>query len=103
MKTLTLKLTEEEHRTLKVLSALKGSTIKGFILSLVKNFITEEDLAKDSSIASQVTIWLKKLEESHFDVTMDPLYNIETFDSDTPADLSINHDKYIYGKSLENA
>ncbi|HPZ07187.1 MAG TPA: hypothetical protein PL110_03680 [Candidatus Eremiobacteraeota bacterium] len=102
MKTLTLKLSEEEHRMLKVVSALKGLTIKSFILSLVKNTITEEDLAKDSPIASQVNNWLKKLEESNFDVTRDPIYNMEGFDSDAPADLSINHDKYIYGKGSEN-
>jgi len=36
MKTLTLKLTDEEHRNLKVLSAMKGLSIKAFLMELVK-------------------------------------------------------------------
>jgi len=35
MKTLTLKLTDEEHRNLKVLSAMKGLSIKAFLMELV--------------------------------------------------------------------
>ena len=34
--------------------------------------------------------------EEPFDVTKDPLFQIEGFDSDAPADLSIKHDEYIY-------
>jgi len=41
-KVLTLRLTLEEHKNLKVLSALKGMSIKSFILSLVKR--NQEDL-----------------------------------------------------------
>jgi hypothetical protein len=30
------------------------------------------------------------------DVTKDPLYSMEGFDSDAPSDLSIDHDRYLY-------
>lgn len=44
-KTLTLKITEDEHRKIKILSAEEGKSIKGFIMGLIKSYISnrEED------------------------------------------------------------
>lgn len=36
--------------------------------------------------------------ENPFDVTQDPVFQIEGYESDAPADLSVNLDKYLYGK-----
>lgn len=35
--------------------------------------------------------------DKEFDITQDPLYQMEGYDSDGPEDLSINLDKYLYG------
>ena len=32
-----------------------------------------------------------------FDVTQDPVYQMEGYDSNAPEDLSVNLDKYLYG------
>ncbi len=44
--------------------------------------------------------WILQLPETeeNFDLTNDPLYNFEGFESNAPADLSINADKYLYGE-----
>ena len=39
---------------------------------------------------------LPELEES-FDVTQDPVFQMEGYDSDAPSDLSIHFDTYLYG------
>ena len=39
---------------------------------------------------------LPELEDS-FDVTQDPVYQMEGYDSQAPEDLSVNLDKYLYG------
>jgi len=41
---------------------------------------------------------LPEIEES-YDVTQDPLFNLEGYDSNAPADLSVNLDKYLYKES----
>ncbi len=44
--------------------------------------------------------WIAQLAEmeEYPDMEKDPLYQFEGFDSDAPADLSINADKYLYGE-----
>ncbi|EDN69959.1 hypothetical protein BGP_3421 [Beggiatoa sp. PS] len=34
--------------------------------------------------------------ENAYDVTQDPLFKLEGYDSDAPADLSVQIDKYLY-------
>ncbi len=36
--------------------------------------------------------------EEPFDITKDPIYQLDGYDSDGPADLSVNIDKYLYGE-----
>lgn len=42
--------------------------------------------------------WEAMKDEKSFDVTQDPIYQMEGYDSGSPADLSVNLDKYLYGK-----
>lgn len=46
-----------------------------------------------SSFISEKTVEDVKEE---FDITRDPVYQMEGYDSDAPSDLSINLDKYLY-------
>ncbi len=44
---------------------------------------------------------LEKVEVSEsFDVTQDPVYQMEGYESDAPPDLSVNLYKYLYGEGL---
>ncbi|HEO64361.1 MAG TPA: hypothetical protein ENI73_00675 [Spirochaetes bacterium] len=36
--------------------------------------------------------------EEAFDITQDPVYQMEGYDSEAPKDLSVNFDKYFYGE-----
>jgi hypothetical protein len=38
VKTLTLKITEEEHKKIKVLSAEEGKSIKDFVMDLIRTY-----------------------------------------------------------------
>jgi uncharacterized protein (DUF1778 family) len=38
VKTLTLKITEEEHKKIKILSAEEGKSIKDFIMDLIRTY-----------------------------------------------------------------
>ena len=50
------------------------------------------------SVQSLVYEWIAQLPEveESFDVTQDPVFQMEGYDSDAPADLSLNLDKYLY-------
>lgn len=52
------------------------------------------------SVQTFIYEWLLQLPElnSSFDVTQDPIFQMEGYDSDAPPDLSVNIDKYIYGE-----
>jgi hypothetical protein len=52
-KYLTLRLTQEEHKTLKVKSALRGLSIKKYILNLVNN--DEEELIIETVNEDELT------------------------------------------------
>lgn len=45
--------------------------------------------------------WINQLPdvEESFDVTQDPVFQMEGYDSAAPADLSTNLDTYLYGDS----
>jgi hypothetical protein len=51
------------------------------------------------SIQSLVVEWIAQLpgSEEAFDVTQDPIFQLEGYDSDAPADLSTTVDRYLYG------
>lgn len=44
--------------------------------------------------------WVSQLPkiEKDYDVTKDPIFQMEGYDSEAPGDLSINSDKYLYGE-----
>ena len=56
--------------------------------------------AKKSGKTIQALIyeWIDKLPEieESYDVTQDPVFQMEGYSSNAPSDLSINLDKYIY-------
>jgi hypothetical protein len=51
------------------------------------------------SIQSLVVEWIAQLPgpAEAFDVTQDPIFQLEGYDSDAPADLSTTVDHYLYG------
>ncbi|MGE0825884.1 MAG: hypothetical protein AB7G75_09670 [Candidatus Binatia bacterium] len=61
-----------------------------------------EQAAKRSGKSVQALIldWIGQLPESEepFDVTQDPVFQMEGYESEAPADLSLNLDDYLYGE-----
>jgi len=54
----------------------------------------------DKSIQALIYEWIAKLPEIEdtYDVTQDPVFQMDGYNSDAPSDLSVNLDKYIYGE-----
>lgn len=77
MAQLTLELPDLYYRRLEKESSRVGKAIERMILEWIAQ--------------------LPEIEES-FDVTKDPVFQMEGYDSDAPPDLSANLDKYIYGE-----
>jgi len=77
MTTLTIQLTETDHERLQRIAHHAGKSVQALIQEWIAN--------------------MPKVEEP-FDVTKDPVFQMEGHDSDAPTDLSINLDKYLYGK-----
>ncbi len=77
MAQLTLELPDLYYRRLEKESSRVGKTIERLLFEWIMQF--------------------PETDES-YDPTQDPLYNFEGFESDAPADLSINADKYLYGE-----
>lgn len=52
------------------------------------------------SIQEMFLEWISQLPkvEKDYDVTKDPIFQMEGYDSEAPGDLSINSDKYLYGE-----
>jgi hypothetical protein len=72
-------------------------------ISLVESdYLRLENVAKleGKSIQEVIQDWVDKMLDiaEPFDVTQDPIFLIEGYESDSPSDLSINVDKYIYGE-----
>ena len=70
-------------------------------ISLVESdYLRLENVAKleGKSIQEVIQDWLDKMLDitEPFDVTQDPIFLMEGYDSNSPSDLSINVDKYIY-------
>ncbi len=55
------------------------------------------------SIQALIHDWIVQLPESEepFDVTQDAVFQMEGYESEAPADLSINLDHYLYGKKVQ--
>ena len=53
------------------------------------------------SAAALVHEWITHLPETTaaFDLTQDPVYQMEGYDADAPADFATNLDAYLYGGS----
>lgn len=77
MTKLTIQLTETDYQRLERAAKHAGKSVQG----LIYKWITE----------------LSEVEEP-FDITQDPVFQMEGYDSYTPADLSVNLDKYLYGE-----
>jgi hypothetical protein len=77
MTELTISLVESDYIRLEHIAKIEGKSIQG----LVQN-------------------WVDKMLDitEPFDVTQDPIFLMEGYESDSPSDLSINADKYIYGE-----
>jgi len=52
------------------------------------------------SIQELLQEWISQLPEvdEDYDVTGDPVFQMEGYESDAPSDLSINIDNYLYGE-----
>ena len=57
-------------------------------------------IAEECGKSVQILIheWISQLPsvEESYDITQDPIFNMEGYDSNAPADLSVNIDKYLY-------
>lgn len=80
MTTLSIQLVDTDYKRLKQAAKKSGKSIQALIY---------EWIAK-----------LPEIEES-YDVTQDPVFQMEGYDSDAPSDLSVNLDKYIYGEEKQ--
>lgn len=76
MTKLTIQLTETDYQRLEKAAKRVDKSVQAFI--------------------SEWIVQLPEVEES-FDLTQDPVFQMEGYDSDAPADLSVNLDKYLYG------
>ena len=64
--------------------------------------VTEEDIWAALSFATElIHDWIVRLPdvEESFDVSQGPVFQMEGYESDAPADLSVNLDKYLYGEA----
>jgi len=51
LKALTIKITEEEHRNIKMLSAGEGKSIKNFIMDLVRTYSQKKEYIEIDSLS----------------------------------------------------
>ena len=61
--------------------------------------LEQESQRLGEAIESMIVRWISELPEieDDFDITSDPLFNFEGFESQASDDLSINADDYLYG------
>jgi hypothetical protein len=54
------------------------------------------------SVNALIQDWIEKLLDiaEPFDVTQDPIFQMDGYDSNAPVDLSMNVDKYLYGEKF---
>ena len=75
MTKLTITLKENDFQRLKKAAKLAGKSVQVFIYE-----------------------WVARLPDNDesFDITQDPVFKMEGYNSEAPTDLSINLDKYLY-------
>ena len=75
MTKLTIRLKENDYQRLKNAAKLAGKSVQVFIYE-----------------------WIARLPDNDesFDITQDPVFKMEGYDSEEPTDLSISLDKYLY-------
>jgi hypothetical protein len=51
------------------------------------------------SVQASIADWIARLPEAEagFDVTQDPIFQLEGYEAEAPADLSVTIDQYLYG------
>lgn len=76
--------------------------IQDYATDLSSDYQRLEKAAKRAGKSVQLLVheWITHLPEVEepFDVTSDPVYLMEGYESDAPADLSVNLDQYLYGE-----
>ena len=77
MTKLTIQLMETDYQRLEKVARRTGKSVQ----ALIYNWILQ----------------LPEVEEP-FDITQDPVFQMEGYESDAPADLSVNLDRYLYGE-----
>jgi len=77
MTELTIQLLETDYQRLRRSAKRAGKSVQAFIYE-----------------------WIVQLPEieSSFDVTQDPVFRMEGYESSAPADLSVHLDTYLYGE-----
>jgi len=78
MTTVTIQLMETDYQRLEKAAERAGKSVQALIYE-----------------------WIAQLPEveEFFDITQDPVFQMEGYESDAPADLSVKLDKYLYGET----
>ena len=79
MGTLTLELSDEQLRKLEHLAQKRGTSIQALMIAMINDFAIQSE------------------GEDVYDLTQDPIYNIQSHETGAPADLSQHADDYLYG------
>lgn len=77
MTELTVQLMETDYKRLEEAAKRAGKSVQALIYEWI--------------------VQLPEIEES-FDITKDPVFQMEGYESDAPVGLSVNLDKYLYGE-----
>jgi hypothetical protein len=87
-KTLTLKISEEEHKKIKILSANEGKSIKNFVMDLIRTYIQKKDIIEVESFSyDELTDEEKKIvDEAKEEYRKGECIDIDTFLEETKED-----------------
>ena len=77
MTTFTLSLVEADYQRLEKAAKRVGKPVQALICEWIAQLPDVDEL---------------------FDVTQDPVFQMEGYESQAPTDLSVNLDKYLYGE-----
>lgn len=76
MTQLTMQLTEADYQRLEHAAEQAGKSVQAFIADWIAQLPKREEV---------------------FDITLDPIFQLEGYESEAPADLSVTIDQYLYG------
>ena len=79
-KTLTIKMSEKEHKEIKVLSAEEGKSIKDFVMDLIKMYIRQKEKIEIENLSYDE---LSDEEKHIIDMTKEEYSKGECIDIDT--------------------